>query len=46
MAPPLKGDEGSMARTATGTSSARTRRTRAFVRVDLPAPGDPVMPTV
>ena len=46
MAPPLNGDDGSMASTAIGTSSRRAAPSRALVRVDLPAPGAPVMPTV
>ena len=39
MAPPENGDDGSMASTATVTSSARMRPTSALVRVDLPGPG-------
>ena len=46
MAPPEKGDEGSMASTAASMSSARTTPRSAFVSVDFPAPGAPVMPTV
>ncbi len=52
MAPPLKGDVGSTASTATcGTASApgqppRTSLMRPSVSVDFPAPGAPVSPTV
>ena len=46
IAPPEKGDEGSMASTAASTSAARITRRSAFVSVDFPAPGAPVMPTV
>jgi hypothetical protein len=46
MAPPVNGDEGSMARTATCDPAARSAPMMRAVRVDLPAPGDPVMPTV
>ena len=54
MAPPLKGEVGSTARTPTwdtgpGTGSghpARTCKISPSVKVDLPAPGAPVSPTV
>ncbi len=35
-----------MASTATRPLAARIRRTSSLVRVDLPAPGEPVTPTV
>jgi hypothetical protein len=44
MAPPLKGLVGSTASTPTVRPSARSRATTRSVRVDFPAPGDPVMP--
>ena len=46
MAPPLKGEVGSTARTATSWSWARRYPISVLVSVDLPAPGAPVMPTV
>ena len=44
IAPPDTGDEGSTASTATRRSATRSCRISAEVRVDLPAPGAPVMP--
>ena len=46
IAPPVNGDDGSTASTATDSPEARTTRSTALVRVDLPAPGAPVTPTV
>src|SRR5690349_14211243 len=46
IAPPVTGDVGSTASTATSESRARSAFTRAAVSVLLPAPGAPVMPTV
>jgi hypothetical protein len=46
MAPPVKGDDGSIASTATSSPAPRMIESSAFVSVDLPAPGAPVMPTV
>ncbi len=46
MAPPVTGEEGSTASTATGVPSRwRMSAKRALVRVDLPEPGAPVKPT-
>src|SRR5260370_3595202 len=45
MAPPLNGELGSVAITATERSSFRNSVTRASTRVDLPVPGAPVKPT-
>ena len=44
MAPPLNGDDGSIASTATGRRSGRISLHTALVSVDFPAPGAPVMP--
>src|SRR5689334_8547373 len=44
-APPENGEDGSTARTPTRRSAFRSSPTSAFVEVDLPTPGDPVMPT-
>ena len=46
MAPPVNGDDGSMASTVTSSSRARRWPMIELVSVDLPAPGEPVMPTV
>ena len=46
MAPPVNGDDGSMASTATSSPSERSRPMTAEVSVLLPAPGAPVSPTV
>jgi hypothetical protein len=46
MAPPVNGDEGSMASTATCSPRPRSSPISALVSVDLPAPGAPVRPTV
>ena len=47
MAPPENGDVGSMASTASwATPAPRAAVIRRSVRVDFPAPGAPVMPTV
>ena len=46
MAPPEKGDDGSMASTATSLPVARTVPMSPVVSVDFPAPGAPVRPTV
>ena len=47
IAPPVNGDDGSMASTATSLARrARTWPISALVSVDLPAPGAPVIPTV
>jgi hypothetical protein len=43
-APCVKGDEGSIERTATSRSRARAFSTRRPISVDLPAPGGPVKP--
>jgi hypothetical protein len=43
-APPVKGEDGSTASTATDRPRARNARTSALVTVDLPAPGAPVRP--
>src|SRR3954451_20785740 len=45
-APPEKGDEGSTASTPTRLPALRRAPTSALVEVDLPTPGEPVMPTV
>src|SRR5680860_43148 len=45
-APPEKGDDGSTASTPTRLSVARSAFTIAEVDVDLPTPGEPVMPTI
>ena len=39
MAPPVNGDDGSIASTATVSPAARATRSTALVSVDLPAPG-------
>src|SRR2546430_6927797 len=44
-APPVKGEVGSIARTATVLARARAARTSSAVRLDLPTPGEPVSPT-
>src|ERR1700722_14228804 len=44
-APPVNGDEGSMASTATRSPCPRYEATSAPVTVDLPTPGDPVSPS-
>jgi hypothetical protein len=44
-APPVIGDEGSTATTATARPALRTSPMRAATSVDLPAPGGPVIPT-
>ena len=44
MAPPLKGLVGSTATTPTVSPFSRYLLSRASVRVDLPTPGEPVMP--
>ena len=46
MAPPVNGDDGSTASTATSDPSTRRALMRWVVSVDFPAPGAPVMPTV
>ena len=46
IAPPVNGDDGSIASTATSMSSDRRWPISALVSVLLPAPGAPVMPTV
>jgi hypothetical protein len=46
MAPPVNGDDGSTASTPTSLPDRRTSPIRQSVRVDFPAPGAPVMPTV
>ena len=46
IAPPLNGEDGSMASTATSRSSERMWPIVTLVSVDLPAPGAPVSPTV
>ena len=43
-APPVNGDDGSTASTATRLPRARNARTSALVTVDFPAPGAPVKP--
>ena len=43
-APPVNGEDGSTASTATRFPRARNARTSALVTVDLPAPGAPVRP--
>src|SRR4051794_118125 len=45
-APPVYGEVGSIARTATRRPAARAVRTSAVAIVDLPTPGAPVSPTV
>jgi hypothetical protein len=45
-APPEKGDDGSTASTPTRFPAARSWPTNAEVDVDLPTPGEPVMPTI
>ena len=42
--PPLRSDEGSMASTASLCRSEVTMLPMASMKVDLPAPGTPVMP--
>src|SRR5919108_6547417 len=44
-APPVIGDDGSTATTATGRSASRRTPISAATNVDLPAPGGPVIPT-
>src|SRR3954454_6941399 len=44
-APPEKGEDGSTARTPTRLPPRRSSVTRALVAVDLPTPGEPVIPT-
>src|SRR5258705_7682376 len=44
-APPVIGDDGSTAMTATDRPAPRSSAIRAATSVDLPAPGGPVMPT-
>src|SRR4051812_28107151 len=44
-APPLNGEDGSTASTPTRWPARLSSLTRALVAVDLPTPGDPVMPT-
>src|SRR5450830_314492 len=44
IAPPENGEEGSTATMPTFLPAARAFRASAAVRVDLPAPGDPVRP--
>ena len=46
IAPPVKGDDGSIANTATGDPAERRCAITALVRVLFPAPGAPVSPTV
>ena len=47
IAPPVNGDDGSIASTRHPSSSpGASRLMRALVSVDLPEPGEPVMPTV
>src|SRR3954453_1907831 len=46
IAPPVNGEVGSMASTATSSPFARNARTSPPVSVDFPAPGAPVSPTV
>jgi hypothetical protein len=46
IAPPVNGLEGSIARTATRRPSSRQCPIRRSARVDFPAPGGPVMPTI
>ena len=46
IAPPVNGDDGSIASTATGEPSERRCAMTALVKVLLPAPGAPVNPTV
>ena len=46
IAPPVKGDDGSIASTATSICCLRMRPMTALVSVLLPAPGAPVRPTV
>jgi hypothetical protein len=45
-APPVKGDVGSTAKTATLRSRARAAPTSAAASVDFPTPGEPVSPIV
>jgi len=45
-APPLNGDDGSTASTPIGSPPRRCSEISPSVKVDLPAPGAPVMPTV
>ena len=45
-APPVIGDDGSTATTATDRPAARTSPISAATSVDLPAPGGPVIPTM
>jgi len=44
-APPVIGDDGSTAMTATDRPTRRSSAIRAATRVDFPAPGGPVIPT-
>ena len=46
IAPPVNGDDGSIASTPTLEADARISRTSAEVSVDFPAPGAPVIPMV
>ena len=46
IAPPVNGDVGSTASTAISSPAARRAATMRVVRVDFPAPGAPVRPTV
>src|ERR1700687_1664197 len=45
IAPPVNGELGSVATTATDFSCFRSQATRPSTRVDLPVPGEPVKPT-
>jgi hypothetical protein len=46
IAPPVNGDEGSTATTATRSPRRRYDWTRRCTSVDFPAPGGPVIPTI
>src|SRR2546421_9536929 len=46
IAPPVKGELGSQAMTATDSLRARCQATSASARVDLPVPGAPVRPSI